>query len=279
MIAAAQRLAAHGLAVFPVSPDCRKPWSAHGYKDATKDPDKIEAMWRLRPEARIAVACGAVSGVFVLDVDVKGANGLRTLAELEAAHGPLPAHTWSVSTPSGGRHRYFRQPARSIRNRVCFAPGLDVRTDGGSVAVPPSRRHDGAYAWEVAPWDGPLADAPDWLLTLIDPPPAIRPPRPPLRFRSPDGAARYAEAVVNGECREVARMGPASGRNHRLFRAGINLGSLVGAGMLCEADAESYLESAARDCGLVAEDGRRAALATIASGLKRGIAQPREVRL
>ncbi len=208
----------------------------------------------------------------------EGANGLRTLAELEAVHGPLPA-TWRTATPSGGRHLWFRQPARTIRNRVCFAPGLDVRTDGGSVAVPPSRRHDGAYAWEVAPWDGPLADAPAWLLNLIDPAPVVRPRRSPLRFRSPDRAARYAEAVVNGECREVARMGPASGRNHRLFRAGIKLGSLVGANLISEGDAEAWLEAAADDCGLVGEDGRHAVLATIASGMKRGIAQPREVRL
>ncbi|MEO8926407.1 MAG: hypothetical protein ABI306_04515, partial [Caulobacteraceae bacterium] len=122
-------------------------------------------------------------------------------------------------------------------------------------------------------------DAPDWLLNLIDPPPVIRPPRPPMRFRSADRAARYVAAVVDGECREVARMGPASGRNHRLFRAGINLGSLVGASLIAESDAEGWLEAAADDCGLVREDGRRAVLATIASGLKRGIAQPREVRL
>ena len=37
------------------------------------------------------------------------------------------------------------------------------------------------------------------------------------------------------------------------------------------------LEAAAADCGLVRENGRRAVLATIKSGLQRGMSNPREV--
>lgn len=277
MIAAAQALAAHGLAVFPVAPDCRHPLTAHGCKDANATVEGVEALWRPSPLANVAVACGAPSGAFVLDVDRHpgGADGLTTLAALETAHGPLPA-TWRTRTPSGGLHLWFCQPvARQLRNRVGFLPGLDVRADGGSVAVPPSRRADGAYTWLIAPWSRPLADAPAWLLDLIDPPAVPRPPRPPMRFRSTDRAARYAAAVIDGECGELAAT-KAGGCNHRLFQAAARIGELVGAGLVGEALATAALEDAAADCGLVAEDGRQSALASIKSGLRRGLANPRE---
>ena len=277
MIAAAQALAALGLAVFPTADDCRRPLTTHGYKDSTKAHDAIQALWRRHPTANVAVACGAVSGVFVLDVDLKGADGLKTLAGLQADHGPLPI-TWRTLTPSGGRHIWFRQPARDLRNRVGFLPGLDVRTDGGSVAAPPSRRSDGIYAWESTPWDTPLADAPDWLLGLIDPPPVVRPPSPPVRLASCDRAARYAAAVVNSECGEIAAT-KTGGRNHRLFQGAARIGEFVGAGLVPADLAETELEAAADACGLTRDDGRHSVLASIKSGLARGGANPREVRL
>jgi putative DNA primase/helicase len=81
----------------------------------------------------------------------------------------------------------------------------------------------------------------------------------------------------SGECREVATMAPNTGRNLRLFKAAARLGELVGAGLAPEALIEDALGTAADDCGLVREDGRAAALATVSSGLARGVAQPREV--
>lgn len=268
-----------GFAVFPVAADCRRPLTPHGYKDASKAPEAIHRWWARWPKGNLAVACGAVSGVLVLDVDCHegGANGLRTLAELEAAHGALPL-TWRTATPSGGRHIWFRQPAGTFKNRVNFAPGLDAKTDGGSVAVPPSRKPNGPYVWEVAPWDAPLADAPAWLLGLIDPPPVQRPPTQPIRIGSLDRTARYVESAINGECSELAGMAPNTGRNLRLFQAAANLGQLVGAGLAPIGMVEDALEAAAHNCGLIREDGRHAVLASIKSGLTRGIAQPREVR-
>jgi hypothetical protein len=276
VIAAAQALAARGLAVFPVAPDCRRPLTPHGYKDAAKAPEAVAALWRRFPSANLAVACGSVSGAFVLDVDMKGANGFRTLAELEAAQGPLPP-TWRTATPSGGCHLWFRQPASALRNRVGFAPGLDVRTDGGSAAAPPSRKAGETYRWEVAPWDSPLADAPVWLLNLIDPPPVVHAPRASIRGRSRDRLASYVAAAIDGECAEVARMAANTGRNLRLFKAAARLGELVGAGLAPQELVESALRGAAEDCGLLREDGRRAVVATIASGLARGVTNPRDV--
>lgn len=102
--------------------------------------------------------------------------------------------------------------------------------------------------------------------------------RPPIRAGSTDRLANYVAAAIDGECRELAAMPPNTGRNLRLFKAAARLGEVVGARLVPQAMVEEALEAAADDCGLVCEDGRRAVLATIASGLARGIAKPREVR-
>lgn len=276
MMTCALAYAQLGMRVFPVAANCRKPMTAHGYKDATADPKEIERLWPKGSKSQIAVATGHVSGVFVLDVDVKGADGHRTLAQLQAANGYLPP-TWCTRTPSGGLHLWFRQPDRPLRNRVGFAPGLDVRTDGGSVAVPPSRRWDGEYAWEISPWAIPVADSPGWLLDLIDPPSVARPCSPPIQVGSVDGLTRYATAAIADETRRLASMAPNTGRNMQLFKAAANLGELVGAGVVPAQVIEDALVCAATACGLVADDGQRAVMATIKSGLGRGVAQPRVI--
>lgn len=109
------------------------------------------------------LATGAKSGVFVLDVDMKnGKDGLATLAKL----GPLPP-TYTVATPSGGKHFYFSHPGWRVKNSggalgKDLGGGLDIRGDGGYVVMPGSpHRNGGTYAVEL---DVPIAPAPAWLL-------------------------------------------------------------------------------------------------------------------
>jgi hypothetical protein len=249
-----------------------------GVHGAATTEAEVRRLWSGRPEANVSCACGP-TGALVLDVDTKGADGPATLAELQQRHGQLPA-TWRTRTPSGGLHLWFKAPARQVRNRVGFLPGLDIRGAGASVCLPPSRKPSGAYAWEVKPYSAPLAMLPEWLLTLMDPPQPPRPQRPPSRLASASlGAkARYVATAVERECAAVAGTPANSGRNHRLFLAAARLGELVGADLLGADLAERALESAAHDCGLVHDDGLPAVAATIASGLGRGIQNPREVR-
>lgn len=254
----------------PVFP---RPVTGIGLDQATTDPAALTAMWR--PWANIALACDR-AGVLVLDVDAKhGVDGFASLAALEAAHGPLPA-SWRASTPSGGAHLYFRHPPRHIGNRTGFKAGLDIKATRGSIILPPSRKPNGPYTWEREPWACPLADPPDWLLQIITPPAPPERSFQPIRAASQDRMARYVESAVNGECSAVATF-QRGGRNLRLFQAAANLGELVGAGLLPSDLAADALEQAAEECGLVREDGRRAVFATIASGLKRGVANPRRI--
>jgi hypothetical protein len=233
------------------------------------------------------LACGPESGVLALDIDVKGSvDGFAALDELQAEFGPLP-ETVASSTPSGGAHLLFRHPLGvSPSNRVGIKryaadgsrrvyPGLDVRAAGASVCLPPSRKASGSYAWDRAPGACPLAPVPRWLLALFLSEPPPRPMRPVRALASSDRLVRYVVAAVDGECRELAAMAPGSGRNQRLFIASAKLGGLVGAGVLAQEDAEAALERAATENGLAGEDGLRVVRQTIASGIRRGIAQPR----
>jgi hypothetical protein len=164
---AALALASRGLAVFPCWAGKKTPVCRHGLKEATTDAAIIEAWWSSYPIANIAVATGRVSGVFVLDVDIKnGRDGEAGLRQLEQKHGKLPP-TIEAITPSKGRHLWFRMPAHPVQNSVSvLAPGLDIRGDGGYVVAPPSQA-DGTYAWSVDS-AGEFADAPDWIVAEVE---------------------------------------------------------------------------------------------------------------
>ena len=103
------------------------------------------------------------SGHFVLDVDPRH-NGDKTLESLIAEHGPLPK-TYTVRTPSGGLHYWFRGTAPSSAGRL--GEGLDVRGRGGYVLVEGSRVNGAEY---VAVDDAAAVDAPEWVLQLANTP-------------------------------------------------------------------------------------------------------------
>lgn len=141
MLEEALGLAAAGWRVFPCRPLSKQPASAHGFLDATTEPAQIRRWWSERPDYNIGIATGG--GNAVLDVDVKTADGFATLAALEAELGALP-ETFTVNTPSGGRHYYFAGTWPSSSNRL--GPSIDTRGDGGYVLAPPSILSEGFYA-------------------------------------------------------------------------------------------------------------------------------------
>ena len=277
MTSAAIELANIGLAVFPVRPGRKEPALRDWQARATTDPVDIARLFR-GEHYNIGVLTGVRSGGFVLDIDRKGVDGLTTLAELEDRHGGLPK-TWAVDTPSGGRHLWFATPAnRQVRNRAAFAPALDIRGDGGFVVAPPSVVGGGRYRWSIGPARQGLSDAPRWLLDLAAP---QRPPPSQTRSTGLSGAgsgglARYVAAAVVGEVQKV-EAAPPGRRNQTLFQAAANLGEFVGAGVLRSELVEISLSVAAEACGLTHDDGRQTVTSTIASGMRRGMTNPREV--
>jgi hypothetical protein len=74
-------LAKQGMAVFPCRCRDKIPATAHGLKDATTDPKQIMAWWTEQPDYNVAIATGAISKIFVVDVD--GPDAERELQRLE----------------------------------------------------------------------------------------------------------------------------------------------------------------------------------------------------
>jgi hypothetical protein len=102
----------------------------------------------------------------VLDVDEHGKDsGTATMRELTGAHGRLP-ETMTVKTGGGGWHLYFRHPGGKISaDRL---PGVDLKTNGGYVAAPPSVHPSGNLYQRVGRQDV-IADMPGWLVKVLRP--------------------------------------------------------------------------------------------------------------
>ena len=149
--------------------DCGKhPRTRRGLNDATTDEGQIRRWWTMWPSANVAIRTGQVSGLVVLDRDdYKG--GADSLEELEGTYSPLPETVLSL-TGGGGQHYGFAAPGTPVKTTVeSFAPGLDIKGEGGYVIAPPSLHMSGKqYVWEVLhePEDTPLAPMPDWLRVL-----------------------------------------------------------------------------------------------------------------
>jgi hypothetical protein len=144
----------------------KQPACERGCLAATVDESTIRHWWQSQPRYNIGVACGLLSGIFVVDVDSHEAEA--RLAKLEAEHGKLPP-TVEVITIRG-RHLYFRYPSQhAVRNTTSrIAPGIDSRGQGGYVLAPPSIHPSGrAYAWSVDSANA-FAAAPQWLLARIN---------------------------------------------------------------------------------------------------------------
>lgn len=174
----------------------KHPRATNGVNDASSDPEKI-AQWReWWPDANWAVATGAASGIWVLDVDVKS-GGFKSLAQL----GEMPP-TLTVGTGGRGRHFYFRYDENSPpKSRVGVLPGLDIRSDGGYVMLPGSQHiSGGTYVWENP--DVEVLSAPQSVLTAA----ASRP-----SSGSDSGALEDTGSILNG----VAE----GSRDDTLFRA------------------------------------------------------------
>jgi len=204
------------------------------------DLELVDRWWRRYPRANVAVITGRLSGIVVIDLDVRhGAE--RSLVELEREAGDLP---WQavVETPSGGHHVYLRHPGFGIPNSASkLGHGVDVRGDRGLALLPPSRRHLAGYRWEVG---GPetIPAMPNGWRRLFRP---QRRPRPaPHTWTEPETRER---ARLAGLVRKVAQA-PERERNNSLYWAGRRLAEMIAEG--APAGWRAELERAGLDAGL-----------------------------
>lgn len=249
---------ARGWRVFPLTPGRKTPrreltgWETK----ATTDPDRINAWWHRHPTDNVAIATGP-SELVVVDLDTTKpgdtppdgvelvAGGAQVLDELAHRHnGELPA-TWTVATPSGGRHLYYEAPAgRELRNTAGrIGWHIDTRARGGFVVAAGSLIDGRRY--ELVD-DTPPAPLPGWLLQLLDPPAPTRPAtpaRPAPRLRA------YVAAALAGEVRRVLDAGPGT-RNSTLYTAARALARLIDQAVLPRHVVEHALQAAGEHTGL-----------------------------
>lgn len=164
----ALRYADAGWLVFPCHPASKVPATAHGFKDATKDPVQIREWWAEEPAYNIAIATGEGSGLFVLDVDKKYE---RTIDEAVAAFPQKLPDCPTVMTGGGGRQYFFRFPVGSALSISGgrLGLGLDTRGNGGYVVAPPSIHPEtkAAYGWIDWNWGDPIPETPQWIIDQL----------------------------------------------------------------------------------------------------------------
>lgn len=147
------------LRIFPVKAKGKRPLMK-GWQDV--EPVNMAAIngWQEKhPECNWGVALDADTFVIDCDSDV----ALSALYDYGEAFGGIPL-TLTTLTPRGC-HFWFRTPI-PMKNRVAVMAGVDVRTKGGFVVVPPSVGNDGT-PYEFASMEVRIADAPEWLLSLV----------------------------------------------------------------------------------------------------------------
>lgn len=124
----------------------KHPRTFNGVKGATSNREQVAAWREMWPDANWALATGAPSGVWVLDLDRSdtkdGAAAIKAWLEERSI---VPFATHVVQTGSGGLHYYFVGPGIDLRNRVGVLPGVDVRATGGYVLLPGSNHLKGDY--------------------------------------------------------------------------------------------------------------------------------------
>lgn len=183
----AVELATAGWAVFPLRGKIPAIRGGRGVLDATTDLDQVIAWWS--GEHRGAnIGARVPEQLFVVDIDPRN-GGTDALAQLTAAHGPLPATRTTLSgRGDGGRHLYFRHPGGRLSSTRLGA-GIDIKTSAGYCVMPPSIHPASGqpYRWV----DGAFAAPPAWLVDLVTlpaPAPTTEPRSRPLNLSALGGS-------------------------------------------------------------------------------------------
>ena len=180
----ALKLADWGLPVF-LCAATKRPTCPHGFKEATRDATALRALWREYPGQLIGVPTGAVTGIFVLDVDTAKHDTAAEWLERYASYLP---ETRSHRTRSGGLHLLFKHRGGLRNSQAKLALGIDTRGDGGFILWWPAAIEHGHHR-------APLAELPDWLVEALTPPkPETRPAV--QRPKTPEAAKAKIEGIV-----------------------------------------------------------------------------------
>lgn len=126
---------ANGYSVIPIGENKRPLIQWKKYQNERANEEQLEKWWDKYPEAGVGIITGKISGITVVDIDVKNEKktSLDTFPE-----------TRTVTTPSGGYHLYYEYTDAVGTGADQFAefPYVDIRNDGGYVVAPPTEGYE-----------------------------------------------------------------------------------------------------------------------------------------
>jgi hypothetical protein len=224
------------LPVFPCDND-KRPFTVHGFKDASNDPDLIRRWWTRWPTAMICVPTGIK--FCVVDVDLQHPEARDWYGRAN-----LP-DTRTHVTRSGGRHILFRPHDEFRCSASKIWKHVDTRGLGGYVIWWP------AEGLEVL-HDRTVATVPDWIIAKLNPP-APAPARPLNAITT-----GQAQRKIDGIIRTIAHASVGE-RNHITFWGACRLAELVHASTLGRDDAIAIVIEASSRAGLPRHEALRTA--------------------
>lgn len=149
--------------MFPCVPRGKVPLTSHGHKDGTTDESQIITWWTQFPDANIGYTLPA--DCIVVDSDPR--NGSTDFWN-HSSHRAEQESWFTVASGGGGTHHYFRRPDEFSGIRKSIAAGIDIKSEGGYVLLPPSVT-EGVYEWVNNGVTEPT-ELPHWLYELIKKP-------------------------------------------------------------------------------------------------------------
>jgi hypothetical protein len=272
--AAALAHAKNGFYVIPLVENSKRPLISDWQNRATTNPLQIDSWWTEHPNANIGIAC-EVSNLIVVDLDKsKGALPPSPWKELGVEDGEdvfkeicrnagdsQLIDTYTVVTPSGGKHLYFYDQNISIKQgaEVNGWWRVDTRSKGGYIVAEGScllNSVTGASGQYRSIGNNSIVlNFPSWLRDELAPKAKTENYISSINTNSSNApsyskfSVEFAEQVLLERC-AIIRTTPEGNRNQSLIRHATYVGKIIGMGSLDEKRATDSLLEAAIASGL-----------------------------
>ena len=192
-----------GWQVMPLIPNTKRPKFSEWKFLQTRRQTKEEVALTFKdvpPKTNIGIVTGSISGLTVVDIDVKDPKTRKPTPELIETAKKLIKHfpdTVTAVTQTGGYHLFY-QKSRLPNSVATIHPQIDIRSEGGFVVAAPSTINAKDYKWLTAPKrNEALPPTPEELLRVWD----VRSQHPKLMQKE---WIRRLKGVNDGERNTVA---------------------------------------------------------------------------
>lgn len=152
---AALKYLSKGWPIIPINPTTKKPcletWKE--FQNRLPTEEEVRGWWTKWPWASIGLVTGKLSGISAIDVDPRHGGTEDGLPE-----------TVKSQTGGGGSHHFYQYDP-SVYSQNGLTQGIDLKSDGGYVILPPSEHKSGnKYKWIIPPFVNEFKPLPQWVI-------------------------------------------------------------------------------------------------------------------